>query len=120
MSEFLIDRETTELLKSRSRLVTLPDGETSWVKMFDVAWRWFDRLDESPIGMKHARLIELAMRFSKESGKSLDDSLGDVIEQALRDYERSGLDITETDADLQLLVAHRKMAARAKAKKAEG
>ncbi len=109
MSTYLMEREKTELLKTTQRLIAFPDGEERWIKMFNLHWRWYDRLVQYGFGPEEKNLLNWAILTSKDTGKDLDESLQDQIEHTLWLWEKDGIDVTETDADIMLSVAHKKM-----------
>lgn len=106
MSKYLLGKEQTELLKSEKRRLIMPDGTARTVEMFNLFWRWYDRIITYDYGLTETELVEGAFRLlEREPQLSFDEALAFDIETTVYEWEKSGMDVTETDADLWIAAA---------------
>lgn len=110
MSAYLIEREKDELTKPVTRTMTFPDGTAHELTMSAVHWRWYDRIDAYEFGKGAGYLLSMVQSMEKRedniaAGWTLSSILEYVIDHEVRFADKIGLDLTETDLDLQLMVA---------------
>lgn len=104
--QWLVNREQYELTKTETRVVTLPDGTEQGIKLFNVTWRWLDRIAASYLDYTEEKLIGMAFEGIKESKRSIENELELSIPYIVHINEEDGRDITaDLDADAQLYCA---------------
>lgn len=114
----LIAREQDEMLRTSTRTLNFPDGETRRVESYRLTWAWFDRLIAYDYAPDEAHILKTALACAVEENRSIGDALTRVVEFfVLRTEDRVG-DVT--DDNLPLLVAQRRMHKRRAGKDAGG
>ena len=107
MVQYLFEKGKEELLKHRGRTLVQETGTRHWVTMFDVAWRWFDRLDKHEFGMPKEKMLQRAIDRSAENQKPIGDNLQCVVEDIIRSRDSGNIDVTEElDVLLQQQLIH--------------
>lgn len=114
----LIAREQDEMLRTSTRTLTFPDGETRRVEAHRVTWAWFDRLIAYDYAPDEAHILKTALACVAEEVRAIGDALTRVLEiLVLRTEDRVG---EVTDHNLALVVAQRRMDERRRRKHAGG
>lgn len=110
----LLEREKEELLKPEKRFVECPDGETRQICMSVLHWRWYDRLRNSAFGDCATDVLDNAVELSvREQNIKINWTLDAILEWAvdneIRMTDGLGMDLTETDDDLKLMMARKQV-----------
>ena len=110
MSKYLIEREIDELLKTEYRSFQFPDGETRRIGIFNVHWRWYDRIENSEFGSGASYMLTSAHDLLQkpevvEEGWTYEKLIAYMIEERIKDADQAGCDFTETTADLTLMIS---------------
>ena len=110
MSAYLLEREKQELLKSETRQLDFPDGKTITICMNNVIWRWYDRIEADEFGSGMDNILAHCLKHSKDEenirdGWTLDRIIAWRIEADVMFLDHHGIDITETETDLKIMMA---------------
>jgi hypothetical protein len=106
---YLVEREKDELLKTEYRSLKFPDGETRRIGMFNVYWRWYDRIENCEFGSGASYMLSSALKLvarpkNIEDGWTIDSLIAYMIEERVKVADASGIDFTETTADLYTMI----------------
>lgn len=84
MKRFITEKQTEALLEPETRDITMPDGSVRQITGFKLMWRGFDFLTATPFYKPkpyytEARLVELAVINSEETGYSFEKTFPNVV-----------------------------------------
>lgn len=109
MLTYLIERENEQMFRSSKRTLEFPDGETRTLETYRLVWNWFDRIVANQHAMSQDKILEMTMMWAEGKSVGLDDALAQMIECAVKEYDRCDWDLT--DDTLALSEARRRMEA---------
>ena len=102
MFDYLIERQREEDFRTSTRTLTFPNGDTHRVEAYRLVWNWFDRFRAYEFGMSEAEILSFTLRCHEDEELPLGDALGRVLDYFVRDWEASGMDITDDPLELTL------------------
>jgi hypothetical protein len=105
MTKYLMDCEQDVLLRPETRRLTLRNGTVQSVTLFDVTWRWYDRLNMTLWADEPGRILELAENFARDEDRTLDDALASMIEFMVEDTHDLIIEMLEGDALIDIQIA---------------
>ena len=115
----LIERETVEMLVPVSRDLVRANGMIERVTLYEVVWRWFDRIQHWRAKHPHSELCLLseAEEHAGKTGSSFEDALAFHVALSAQAAENVGVNLLDADELVLALRMARQATARWRAKK---
>ncbi len=91
---FLLEREKRELLTARKRQVSDLNGNTHIISMYDVCWRWLERIVDLDSDFSVEEIVSSASDAATSNETEIEDELPRVISNLVEILESYGGCIT--------------------------
>ena len=115
----LIERETVEMLVPSSRDLVRANGAIERVTLYEVVWRWLDRIQHWRAAHPDSELCLLteAEEHARKTGSSFEDALAFHVALSAQAAESVGVDLLDADEIVLALRMARRATAQWRAKK---
>ncbi len=102
MFDYLIERQKEEDFRTSTRTLTFPNGESHRVEAYRLVWTWFDRFKAYEFGLSEEEILDHTLHCHEADDLPLGTALGRVVDYFVRDWEASGMDVTDDPLEMAL------------------